>query len=88
MVKEIYHKERQAIKYIDCSSCHRHCTFKSIALGVYLQLGRITSKKTEKEKKQLDKTFPEHAEALLVAELESVEFLTLDNIMTIGGPFL
>eukprot|EP00957_Ditylum_brightwellii_P195489 14894987-Ditylum_brightwellii.AAC.1 len=32
----VYHKEGQAIKYIYCSRCHRPCTFKSIALGVYL----------------------------------------------------
>eukprot|EP00957_Ditylum_brightwellii_P178727 13613678-Ditylum_brightwellii.AAC.1 len=34
----VYHKGGQAIKYIDHSSCHRPCTFKSIASGVYLQL--------------------------------------------------
>eukprot|EP00957_Ditylum_brightwellii_P211371 15366100-Ditylum_brightwellii.AAC.2 len=32
----VYHKEGQAIKCVDCSSCHRPCTFKSIASRVYL----------------------------------------------------
>eukprot|EP00957_Ditylum_brightwellii_P054927 4162446-Ditylum_brightwellii.AAC.1 len=32
----VYHKEGQAIKYMDHSSCHRTCTFKSIVSGVYL----------------------------------------------------
>eukprot|EP00957_Ditylum_brightwellii_P050383 3820520-Ditylum_brightwellii.AAC.1 len=47
----VYDKEGQAIKYVDHSSCHRPCTFKSIALGVYLQIGRLTSKTTENGKK-------------------------------------
>eukprot|EP00957_Ditylum_brightwellii_P092966 7078808-Ditylum_brightwellii.AAC.1 len=76
----VYHKEGQAIKYVDCSSYHRPCTFKSIASGVYLYLGRLTSKMVENGEKQLDKIYPEHAEALLAAELEPVEFLTLDKI--------
>eukprot|EP00957_Ditylum_brightwellii_P094318 7181169-Ditylum_brightwellii.AAC.1 len=33
---EVYHKEGQAINYVDYSSCHRPCSFKPIALGVYL----------------------------------------------------
>eukprot|EP00957_Ditylum_brightwellii_P080883 6152481-Ditylum_brightwellii.AAC.1 len=66
----LYHKEGQAIKYVDCNSCHRLCMFKSIASRVYLQLGRLTSKTTENGKKRLDEIYPEHAEALLVAELE------------------
>eukprot|EP00957_Ditylum_brightwellii_P154416 11750560-Ditylum_brightwellii.AAC.1 len=61
----VYHKEGQAIKYVDHSSCHRPCTFKYITSGIYLQLGRLTSKTTENGKKQLDKIYPEHAEALL-----------------------
>eukprot|EP00957_Ditylum_brightwellii_P185873 14151326-Ditylum_brightwellii.AAC.1 len=65
----VYHKEGQAIKYVDCSSCHRPCTFKSKASGVYLQLDRLTPKTTENGKKQLDKIYPKHAEALLAAEL-------------------
>eukprot|EP00957_Ditylum_brightwellii_P113515 8655266-Ditylum_brightwellii.AAC.1 len=76
----VYNKEGQAIKHVDHSSCHRPGTFKSIALGVYLRLGRLTSKTTENEEKQLDKIYPEHAEALLAAELDPVEFLTLDKI--------
>eukprot|EP00957_Ditylum_brightwellii_P055521 4207616-Ditylum_brightwellii.AAC.1 len=40
----VHHKEGQAIKYVDCSSCHRPCTLKSIASGIYLQLGRLMSK--------------------------------------------
>eukprot|EP00957_Ditylum_brightwellii_P199741 15226635-Ditylum_brightwellii.AAC.1 len=76
----VYHKEGQAIKNVDCSSCHRPRTFKSIAPGVYLQLGRLTSKTMENEKKRLDKIYPEHAEALLAAELEPVDFPTLDKI--------
>eukprot|EP00957_Ditylum_brightwellii_P181742 13845328-Ditylum_brightwellii.AAC.1 len=76
----VYHKEGQAINYVDHSSCHRSCTFKSIALGVYLQLGRLTSKTTENGKKRLNKIHPEHAEALLAAELEPVEFLALHKI--------
>eukprot|EP00957_Ditylum_brightwellii_P090263 6874127-Ditylum_brightwellii.AAC.1 len=48
----VYQKEGQEIKYIDCSSCNRPCTFKSIASGVYLQLGRLTSKTTENGKKR------------------------------------
>eukprot|EP00957_Ditylum_brightwellii_P011964 902513-Ditylum_brightwellii.AAC.1 len=40
----VYHKEGQAIKYVDCSSCHRPCIFKSITSGVYLQLSRLISK--------------------------------------------
>eukprot|EP00957_Ditylum_brightwellii_P019786 1492735-Ditylum_brightwellii.AAC.1 len=47
----VYHKEGQAIKYVDCSICHRPCTFKSIALGFYLWFGRLTSKTTENGKK-------------------------------------
>eukprot|EP00957_Ditylum_brightwellii_P010106 763677-Ditylum_brightwellii.AAC.1 len=80
---EVYHKEGQAINDVDCSSCHRPCTFKSIVLGVYLRLGRLTSKTAENGKKQLDNTYPEHAEALLAAELEPVEFPTLDKIWEI-----
>eukprot|EP00957_Ditylum_brightwellii_P115331 8794950-Ditylum_brightwellii.AAC.1 len=38
----VYHKEGQAIKYVDCSSCNRPCAFKSITSGVYLVLGRLT----------------------------------------------
>eukprot|EP00957_Ditylum_brightwellii_P211370 15366100-Ditylum_brightwellii.AAC.1 len=34
----------------------------------------------ENGEKQLDKIYLEHAEALLAAELEPVEFLTLDKI--------
>eukprot|EP00957_Ditylum_brightwellii_P099063 7545182-Ditylum_brightwellii.AAC.1 len=34
----------------------------------------------ENGEKQLDKIYPEHAEALLATELEPVEFLTLNKI--------
>eukprot|EP00957_Ditylum_brightwellii_P000755 59692-Ditylum_brightwellii.AAC.1 len=34
----VFYKEGQAIKYVDCS------TFKAISSGVYLRLGRLTSK--------------------------------------------
>eukprot|EP00957_Ditylum_brightwellii_P191950 14611775-Ditylum_brightwellii.AAC.1 len=34
----VYHKEGQAIKYVDHSSCHRPCTLESIVSRVYLQL--------------------------------------------------
>eukprot|EP00957_Ditylum_brightwellii_P179747 13692892-Ditylum_brightwellii.AAC.1 len=40
----VYHKEGQAIKYVDCSSCHRPYTFNSIAPRVYLCLDRLTLK--------------------------------------------
>eukprot|EP00957_Ditylum_brightwellii_P077991 5928160-Ditylum_brightwellii.AAC.1 len=63
----VYHKEGQAIKYVDCSSCPRPCTFKCISSRVYLRLGRLTSTMTENGKKYLDKIYPEHAEALLAA---------------------
>eukprot|EP00957_Ditylum_brightwellii_P105117 8012571-Ditylum_brightwellii.AAC.1 len=76
----VYHKEWQAIKYVECSSCHRPCTFNSITPRVYLPLGRLTSKTVENGEKQLDKIYPEDAEALLAADLEPVEFLTLDKI--------
>eukprot|EP00957_Ditylum_brightwellii_P047357 3597731-Ditylum_brightwellii.AAC.1 len=76
----VYHKEGQAIKYVDCGSCHRPCTFKSITSGVYLRLVRLTSKTVENGEKQLDKIYPEHANALLAAELGPVEFPTLDKI--------
>eukprot|EP00957_Ditylum_brightwellii_P111272 8484713-Ditylum_brightwellii.AAC.1 len=46
----VYHKEGQAIKYVDCSSSHRLCIFKSIVSGVYLKLGRLTLKQLKMEK--------------------------------------
>eukprot|EP00957_Ditylum_brightwellii_P092132 7014689-Ditylum_brightwellii.AAC.2 len=58
----------------------KSCTFKSITPGVYLRLGRLTSKMVGNGEKQWDKIYTEHAEALLVAELELVEFLTSDKI--------
>eukprot|EP00957_Ditylum_brightwellii_P211636 15366403-Ditylum_brightwellii.AAC.1 len=76
----VFHKDGQAIKYVDCSSCYRPCTFKSIMSGVYLQLGRLTSKMVENGGKRLDKNYPEHAEALLAADMGPIKFPTLDKI--------
>eukprot|EP00957_Ditylum_brightwellii_P212157 15367027-Ditylum_brightwellii.AAC.1 len=77
---KVYHKEGQATKYVDHSSCHRPCTFKFIASGVYLQLGMLTPKMVENGEKQLDEIYPEHVEVLLAADLEPIKYPTLDTI--------
>eukprot|EP00957_Ditylum_brightwellii_P000723 56848-Ditylum_brightwellii.AAC.1 len=76
----IFNKKKQAIKYVEKGSTHHPCPFKSITLGVYARLERLTSKTPENAKLQIDKLYPLHAEALLTADLEPVEFPTMEKI--------
>eukprot|EP00957_Ditylum_brightwellii_P053199 4033961-Ditylum_brightwellii.AAC.1 len=73
----VFNKKKQAIKYVEKGSTHRTCTFKSITLGVYTRLGRLTSKTPENANLQINKLYPLHLEALLTANLELVEFPTM-----------
>eukprot|EP00957_Ditylum_brightwellii_P060061 4560435-Ditylum_brightwellii.AAC.1 len=73
----LFNKKKQAIKYVERGSTHQPCTFKSITLGVYTRLGRLTSKTPENAKLRINKLYPLYAEALLTADLEPVEFPTL-----------
>eukprot|EP00957_Ditylum_brightwellii_P039237 2968684-Ditylum_brightwellii.AAC.1 len=76
----VFNKKEQGIKYVEKGSTHRPCTFKSITLGVYTRLGRLTSKSPENAKLQINKLYLLHMEALLTADLEPVEFLSLGKI--------
>eukprot|EP00957_Ditylum_brightwellii_P149728 11402414-Ditylum_brightwellii.AAC.1 len=73
----LFHKKGHAIKHIDPGSSHQPCMFESITSGVHLCLGRLTSKTGNNEKEQLERIYLEHAEALLAADLEPVEFPTM-----------
>eukprot|EP00957_Ditylum_brightwellii_P211448 15366177-Ditylum_brightwellii.AAC.1 len=73
----VLNKKKQAIKYVENGSTHCLCTFKSITLGVYTRLGRLTLKTPENAKLQIDELYPLHVEALLTTDLEPVEFPTM-----------
>eukprot|EP00957_Ditylum_brightwellii_P057686 4374057-Ditylum_brightwellii.AAC.1 len=54
-----------------------------LCFGVYHKEGqaiKLTLKTVENGEKQLDAIYPEHVEALLAADLEAIEFPTLDKI--------
>eukprot|EP00957_Ditylum_brightwellii_P153128 11655558-Ditylum_brightwellii.AAC.2 len=62
----VFNKKKQAISYVE--------------KGVYTRLGRLTSKPLENAKLQINKLYPLHAEALLTANLELVEFPSMGKI--------
>eukprot|EP00957_Ditylum_brightwellii_P207224 15352042-Ditylum_brightwellii.AAC.1 len=62
----VFNKKKQATKYVE--------------KGAYTRLGRLTSKTPENAKLQIDELYPLHAEALLTADLEPVEFPTMGEI--------
>eukprot|EP00957_Ditylum_brightwellii_P045594 3457792-Ditylum_brightwellii.AAC.1 len=68
------------MKYVDKGSTHHPCAFKSITSGVYTQVGCLTSKIPENANLRVDELYPQHAEALLTANLEPVEFPKLSKI--------
>ena len=65
----VFRKPNQALKYVDKNSTHRATTFKSIANGVFTRLARLTSKIVANQEARIDEIYPDHAEALFIAEL-------------------
>eukprot|EP00957_Ditylum_brightwellii_P180488 13748953-Ditylum_brightwellii.AAC.1 len=65
----VFCKPNQALKCVNKASAHRPTTFKSTANGVFTRLARPTSNIVANEKRQIDKLYPDHAEALFIANL-------------------
>eukprot|EP00957_Ditylum_brightwellii_P114706 8746707-Ditylum_brightwellii.AAC.1 len=66
----VFRKPNQALKYVDRESTHRPTTFKSIASGVFTRLARLTLNIAANGKAQINEVYPEHAEALFMADLQ------------------
>eukprot|EP00957_Ditylum_brightwellii_P106116 8094962-Ditylum_brightwellii.AAC.1 len=65
----VYNKENQRIKYVNKESCHQALVLKAVPEGVFMQLGRLTSKTKEDENMPITKLYPDHKEALRVAKI-------------------
>eukprot|EP00957_Ditylum_brightwellii_P066444 5044069-Ditylum_brightwellii.AAC.1 len=63
----VYNKENQRIKYVNKESCHRASVFKAIPKGVFMRLGILTSKTKGNENLPITELYPDHKEALRVA---------------------
>eukprot|EP00957_Ditylum_brightwellii_P122962 9375343-Ditylum_brightwellii.AAC.1 len=50
-------------------SIHHSTTFKSIVNGVFTRLARLTSNMAINQNLQINKLYPDHAEALFTADL-------------------
>eukprot|EP00957_Ditylum_brightwellii_P131890 10057657-Ditylum_brightwellii.AAC.1 len=78
-VKE--HTEDQQLKYVDQQSTHRPNTFKSIVMGVYTILSRLTSYSDSMAEKSIDELYPDHAAALNAANLIKDKFPKFREIL-------
>eukprot|EP00957_Ditylum_brightwellii_P094715 7212809-Ditylum_brightwellii.AAC.1 len=65
----VFRDPNQALKYVNRASTHRPTTFKSIANGVFTRLARLTSNIVANRNQQIDELYPDHAEALFIADL-------------------
>eukprot|EP00957_Ditylum_brightwellii_P207937 15355193-Ditylum_brightwellii.AAC.1 len=65
----VYNKENQRIKYVHRESCYHASVFKAIPEGVFMRLGRLTSKTRENENVPITELCLDHREALRVAKI-------------------
>eukprot|EP00957_Ditylum_brightwellii_P123113 9386855-Ditylum_brightwellii.AAC.1 len=65
----VFWNPNQALKYVDKASVHRPTTFKSIVSGGFTYLARLTLNIAANENAQIDKLYPDHDEALFIADL-------------------
>eukprot|EP00957_Ditylum_brightwellii_P043214 3274953-Ditylum_brightwellii.AAC.1 len=62
-------KTNQSFKYADRQSTHCTATFESITTGVFICLRRLSSREEDRGKQRTDKDYPEHVEALFIADV-------------------
>ena len=84
----VYRKENQVLKYLEKGSCHTSSTFKAIPIGVFKHLAKLTSKTVETRPLSIQQVYPDHAAALLKANLISKEkeFPTFDQLWKDKNP--
>ena len=69
----VYRKENQVLKYLEKGSCHTKSTFQAIPSGVFKRLAKLTSKTAKTRSLSIHQVYPDHAAALLKANLVSKE---------------
>lgn len=62
-------KENQKIKYINKGSCHTSTCFQAIPNGVFKRLYKLTLPSNKIFNSGVDEIYPEHAEAMNIANL-------------------
>ena len=75
-------KNNQQLKYLNKDSAHTSACFRAIPIGVFGRLAKLTSVSTdESSTKFIEELYPEHAEALKIANLVSSRFPKLNDVL-------
>ena len=77
----VYLKPNQKLKYLNKGSSHPPSTFKSVSIGVFKRLARLTSVSDSSKTKKINEIYPHHAKALQKAGLAPTSFPTLEEIL-------
>ena len=77
---KVHLKENQQLKYLNKGSCHTAMCFAAIPNGVFKRLYKLTSSSNKMLNSRVDEIYPEHTNALKIADLIPKEFPKMNKI--------
>ena len=76
----VHLKPNQQLKYLNADSTHTPSCFKSISRGVLKRLSKLTTITHENQKKSMKDLYPQHFNALEIANLPIRKILSFEKI--------